>query len=238
MLPVSELLFLMVLGISLGDEDKDCIQERISLINPSYVEQKLDRFQSELQELKSKLENRVLFTRWGRRDCPQGISTLVYAGYTGGSRHTHNGSAAEYVCLPPDPTWGPFKYLEHSSVGYMYGAEYEAPEQMFGVSNTKEDIPCAVCEGTSHSVVLMIPGRVNCYPNWVEAYHGNLVSGYRDHQAASQYICMDGEPQTVPGGGAVNDNGKLVYGVKTVCGSLPCPPYENDKFLSCVVCLK
>ncbi|XP_069107039.1 uncharacterized protein [Argopecten irradians] len=235
---LSGLLFLIVCGISFGADDKACIQERISVANPLFLEQKLQHLQSEIQTLKSKDENRrVVFTRWGRTDCPQETSKLVYAGYVGGSHYNNPGGAAEYVCLPPDPTWGPFKHYQPGSTGYMYGAEYEHPKEMFGVSDTSQDIPCAVCESTPHSAVLMIPGRVNCYPGWVEAYHGNLASGYFDHKAASQYICLDGAPEIVEGGNA-NDDGKLLYGVISKCGSLPCPPYEDDKFLSCVVCLK
>jgi hypothetical protein len=30
----------------------------------------------------------------------------------------------------------------------------------------------------------------------------------------------------------------LFYPVKTQCGSLPCPPYINDKYVTCVVCTK
>ncbi|OWF37685.1 uncharacterized protein LOC110467167 [Mizuhopecten yessoensis] len=235
MLPVLG-LFILVSRICPGDAESDnYVQERISLSNPSYVEQQLHDLQTQVQDLKTKIENHVLFTRWGRSDCPKDISTLVYAGYVGGSLYSMKGSAAEYVCLPSDPTWGPFKYYEHGNVGYMYGAEYQRPPVVFGVEDA--DAPCAVCDGTPYSMVLMIPGRVNCYPDWVEAYHGSLASGNPRHKAASEHVCVDEVPQTVPGGDANND-GKLFYGVKTVCGSLPCPPYENDKFLSCVVCMK
>jgi hypothetical protein len=37
---------------------------------------------------------------------------------------------------------------------------------------------------------------------------------------------------------SANNNGKLVYPVRAGCGSLPCPPYINNAFLTCVVCSK
>ncbi|XP_021355214.1 uncharacterized protein LOC110451494 [Mizuhopecten yessoensis] len=181
----------------------------------------------------------AVFTRWGRRDCPANITTKVYSGYAGGSMFTSTGAAAEYVCMPNDPIWGPHKDLVYNDdVGFLYGAEYKGPSVLFGMPNWAEDVPCAVCLGTQHTASLMIPGRTQCYPGWTEVYQGDLASGYHGHQAASQYVCVDGNAQAVPGGGTHNEDGKLFYGVKTKCGSLPCPPYENGKFLSCVVCMK
>ncbi|XP_021359347.1 short-chain collagen C4-like isoform X2 [Mizuhopecten yessoensis] len=182
----------------------------------------------------------AVFTRWGRNDCPANTTTMVYSGYAGGSYFTHPGAAAEYVCMPTDPIWGPYKdyVYGNENVGYIYGAEYEEPAHIFSMPNSAEDVPCSVCLGSSHSASLMIPGRTQCYPGWTEAYHGELASGYHGHAAASQYVCVDQDPQTLPAGGTHDENGKLFYGVKAKCGSLPCPPYEDGKFLSCVVCMK
>jgi len=87
-------------------------------------------------------------------------------------------------------------------------------------------------------MTMMIPARTECYPGWTEAYHGDLSSGYYGHAAASQYVCVDQSPQALVGGGNVNDEGKLFYSVKARCGSLRCPPYEDEKEMACVVCLK
>ncbi|OWF47534.1 short-chain collagen C4-like [Mizuhopecten yessoensis] len=181
----------------------------------------------------------AVFTRWGRNDCPVNTTTMVYSGYAGGSYFTHPGAAAEYVCMPSDPIWGPYKdYVSNEYFGYVYGAEYEVPAHIFGMPNLSEDVPCAVCLGTQYTASLMIPGRTQCYPGWTEGYHGELASGYYNHAAASQYVCVDQHPQALPAGGNHNEDGKLFYGVKAKCGPLPCPPYEDGKFLSCVVCMK
>ncbi|XP_060065502.1 uncharacterized protein LOC132545848 [Ylistrum balloti] len=183
----------------------------------------------------------AVFNRWGRKDCPANITSLVYTGYAGGSMFTSPGAAAEYLCMPSDPIWGPHKDLSYSNewVGYVYGAEYEGVgTTLFGMGDGTHDVPCAVCLGSQYTVSLMIPGRTECYPGWTKAYHGDLSSGSHNVAAATQYVCVDQHPQYLEGGADKNENGKLFYGVKSKCGPLHCPPYEDNKLLSCVVCLK
>ncbi|XP_069101037.1 uncharacterized protein [Argopecten irradians] len=210
----------------------------------SDLKAKYDIQNTKLAELQVKYDAQgakgAVITRWGRNDCPANITTKVYSGTAGGSYFYHTGAAADYVCMPDNPIWGPHKdvLITGESVGYMYGAEYEEPNTLFGMPNDAEDVPCAVCLITQYAVSLMIPGRTECYPGWTEVYHGDLAAGYHGHPAASQYVCVDGNPQAIPRGGNHDENGKLFYGVKSKCGSLPCPPYEDGKFLSCVVCMK
>ncbi|XP_033748451.1 short-chain collagen C4-like [Pecten maximus] len=251
------LLFVIVVSINGQSNNK-----RLLVGDPQDIQQELIRIQSELQlqqrktetlqtaiqtltientQLKTSISGNggTVFTRWGREDCPENVTTLVYSGYAGGSHYSHSGGAAEYVCMPTDPIWGPHKDtpVYHGHAGYMYGAEYEEPTALFGVKNTLQDVPCAVCMTKQYSTTLMIPGRNECYTGWTEAYHGDLASGYYGHTAASQYVCVDSQPQVLETGSSVNQNGKLFYGVQSKCGPLPCPPYENGKFLTCVVCL-
>ncbi|XP_033755019.1 short-chain collagen C4-like [Pecten maximus] len=179
----------------------------------------------------------VVYVRWGRKDCQGNTTELVYSGFAGGSHYAHSGASAEYVCLPPDPLWGPHKDSPSYLPSVMYGAEYE-DTVLFNVQNRNEEVPCAVCRTSTHSTSIMIPARTACYPGWEEAYHGNLAGQYFAHPAGGEYVCVDEDPQTLIGGGRTDDNGKLFYQVRTRCGSLKCPPYEEDKVLSCVVCLK
>lgn len=190
---------------------------------------------TEIQQQRS--SNGVVYIRWGRKDCLGNTTELVYSGYAGGSHYSNVGAAAEYVCLPPDPSWGPKQNIRVQQPGFMYGAEYE-DDILFNVKDRNRDVPCAVCRSSFQSTSIMIPARVQCYPGWTEAYRGYLASGYYKQPAASQYVCVDQEPQTLLGGGSSNDEGKLFFQVRAKCGSLKCPPYEDDKVLSCVVCLK
>ena len=150
-------------------------------------------------------------------------------GYAGGSWHDDTGGAAEYVCLPRDPI--NHTYFTMDNLGLMYGAEYH------GGSLNDQDVPCAVCRSTVYSSIVMIPARNQCYPGWVEQYHGMLSSGYHGSNASTQYVCLDAEPKAVPNGQQNND-GKWFDMVTSKCGSLPCPPYTDNALLSCVVCAK
>uniref|UniRef100_K1QCA9 Short-chain collagen C4 n=1 Tax=Magallana gigas TaxID=29159 RepID=K1QCA9_MAGGI len=116
----------------------------------------------------------------------------------------------------------------------MHGSEYDISE--FG-HDTGNDLPCSVCRSTVESSVLMIPGKSSCYDGWSMQYHGDLVAGSVNHKAASQYICLDEHPESLVAG-QDDHNGKLFYPVKAVCGSLACPPYHNERYLTCVVCTK
>ena len=113
----------------------------------------------------------------------------------------------------------------------MYGAEYS------GGPNNKHDVPCAVCRSTEHISIVMIPARDSCYNGWTEQYRGMLMAGYHGHNSASQYICVDAQPEVVFRSKA-DQNGKILYHVQSKCGSLPCPPYIQDSLLVCVVCAK
>ena len=54
----------------------------------------------------------------------------------------------------------------------------------------------------------------------------------------SQFTCLDIALKPVNGPLIANHDGLLFYFVEGRCGSLPCPPYDNTKELSCAVCTK
>ncbi|XP_048733739.2 uncharacterized protein LOC125649918 [Ostrea edulis] len=174
-----------------------------------------------------------VYIRWGRKDCPSNQTELVYSGFAGGSWFNDEGGAAEYVCLPRDPN---LTTKFSGNYAKMYGSEYNELAAPFGLHNG-DDVPCSVCRSSRETSVLMIPGKNSCYTGWAMQYHGYLVAGYYGHKGASQYICLDEHPETLTAGGH-DEYGKLFYPVRGVCGSLPCPPYENGKYLTCVVCTK
>lgn len=123
----------------------------------------------------------------------------------------------------------------------MYGTEYELGDihanggsKYFGKNVRDEDAPCAMCL-SARSNVLMIPGRLNCYPGWTKEYSGYLMSGHHSHASATEFVCVDAKPDIVFGGHP-DQEGRLFYLVEGVCGSLKCPPYINGRELTCVVC--
>ncbi|XP_021352223.1 uncharacterized protein LOC110449594 [Mizuhopecten yessoensis] len=180
------------------------------------------------------------FVRWGRTDCPANLTELVHSGYAGGSWYDHTGAAVDYLCLPPDPEWLQTTVVPNAYTGRIYGAEYESNTGhfLFGPQSRDEEVPCAVCRSTSFVSSVMIPARTTCYSGWTKAYSGSLASGNYNNKAATQYVCVDENAQPLAGGADRDDNGILFLGVKAFCGSLRCPPYEQDKYIACVVCMK
>ncbi|XP_060596683.1 uncharacterized protein LOC132750688 [Ruditapes philippinarum] len=199
----------------------------------SEVEKKLENVQETKLE---KEETRTLskgdtFTRWGRFSCPNG-TTLIYDGFAGGSGHNAKGGAANYVCLHKQPTWNDNNVYK-SQTNLMFGAEY----QTSGTNWEKiqeYDVPCVVCHVPSSNIV-MIPGRNVCHEKHSLQYSGYLMSGHYLHPSATEFVCVDDEPEVFPDS-STHHASKLFYFVYAKCGSLKCPPYEDGKKITCVVC--
>ncbi|XP_076072047.1 short-chain collagen C4-like [Mytilus galloprovincialis] len=172
------------------------------------------------------------YIRRGRKQCPTNNTELIYSGYAAGGNYHETGSAAEYVCLPPDPN---YVKTSGSDYGHMYGAEFYG--NFFASNAHAQDVPCASCRTTLSTSVIMIPGKNTCYNGWREEYHGYLSSGANYHAAASAYVCVDINPEYIIGG-VDSHLSKLFFDVLTKCGSLKCPPYINNYPLTCVVCSK
>jgi len=151
----------------------------------------------------------------------------------------------DYLCLSSEPQWGAFDDSAARYSAKIYGTEYQFREQgyanggsaFFGQDLYDHDAPCAVCH-TFRQAILMIPGRNECYPGWTKEYSGYLAGGLTyASNSASSYVCLDGHSE-FESGDARNDNAKLLYLTEAKCGSLPCPPYVNNRELTCVVCSK
>ncbi|XP_045162545.2 uncharacterized protein LOC123527260 [Mercenaria mercenaria] len=214
------------------------LKEKESIIE--YLNQELKEAHASLESLNDVIDTMEAegsgggetYIRWGRTTCPGTGTELVYEGYVGGSHYTHKGAAVNYLCLPKDPLWATYNDAAQSLRAFVYGAEYERPDE--SPTTFEHDVPCAVCL-VKRAPVLMLPGRNDCYQGWTLEYHGRLVAGYYDHPAASEYVCLDEHPESIEGGNA-NENGKLFYSVEGRCGSLKCPPYVNGRELTCAVC--
>ncbi|XP_063447189.1 short-chain collagen C4-like [Mytilus trossulus] len=179
------------------------------------------------------------YTRWGRNDCPNKNGTqLVYAGIAGGGSYGETGGGTNYLCLPHDPDQSPADFphgLEGSGyVARVWGAEYQ---YSFGQVKVDDDVPCAVCLDTTTETSVMIPAKTSCPSLWKRQYNGFLCANWHGHSGASEYACIDYDGEYIEGK-RENQDGKLFYPVVSECGSLPCPPYVNAKYMVCVVCSK
>ena len=175
-----------------------------------------------------------VYTRWGRTSCPSDDTETVYTGVIGGGHYTHSGSASNYLCLPNDPQWDQTG-LTADSVGIIYGTEYETLSSSSFKNLHNKEAPCAVCKAQARNVII-IPARTACYNGWALEYSGFLMSEHNSHVGNKDAICVDASPEVVPDSSSGDQNGALLYFVKVQCGALKCPPYVDDKILTCVVC--
>ena len=164
------------------------------------------------------------------------MSAYNIQGFAGGGSFGETGSGTNYLCLPHNPDCAPSDFptaLENRDLNArIWGAEFQFS---YGNIKVNDDVPCAVCMDITTTSSIMIPAKNYCPSQWRKQYSGYLAANYYNHPAASEYACVDESPQYFAGRRS-NLDGKLFYPVVTVCGSLPCPPYEESKYLKCVVC--
>ncbi|XP_052765221.1 short-chain collagen C4-like [Mya arenaria] len=190
----------------------------------------------EIESLKTgEVKSSGVYTRWGRRSCP-GTTELVYEGFAGGGEYGHKGASSNYICLPQDPIFDD-DGRKAGDVSKVYGAEYQTDSATFLASLHDEDVPCAVCRVVGRSII-MIPARNACYSGWHTEYSGYLMSSFYGHEGNKEVVCMDGNPEKAEGSDSGNQNGALFFVAQAVCSSLKCPPYRENKALTCVVCSK
>ena len=167
------------------------------------------------------------------------IVLLVLLGIMGGERYEHPGGGTNYLCLPHNPKYDKYKD-GHQQAGYVHGTEYQVNDyngDPFKRNLHDHDAPCVVCFVKSRGSMLMMPARNDCPSGWTEEYHGYLMTNRYNRKHSSDFICIDGDPEYVPGSHA-NKDGALLYAVEGVCGSLPCLPYVSGRELTCAVCTK
>ncbi|KAK7474197.1 hypothetical protein BaRGS_00034546 [Batillaria attramentaria] len=137
------------------------------------------------------------------------------------------GSGANRLCLSKEPVFGN-KDVLHDANGHLYGAEY------WTQGHERTDVLCSVCH-TSYSTTFMIPGTNSCPSGTHLQYAGYLAVGDSSQASASEFVCLDSQPEDRPGTSAYEDSAQLDQAI-TVCGTLPCPPYVENKVATCAVC--
>ena len=178
----------------------------------------------------------LAYVRWGRTTCPTGAE-LVYAGRAGGSHFNHRGGGSNYQCVtltPENFDFGPGTV----QASFMYGSEYEmwgnVPQSSLPLHD--QDVPCAVCYVAARTAKIVIPGTYNCPAKWTREYYGYLMAEkYTHHRSTFECVDKDAEPAK---GGHADHNGALFYHIEPRCGSLPCPPYDQQKEVTCAVCTR
>ena len=180
----------------------------------------------------------TVYVRWGHDECPS-TAQLVYSGRAGGSGHVDKGGGSNPQCLPLDPNFLP-AISGTQFRGYMYGAEYkthtDSNSHVHG--RTDFDVPCAVCHVNERSTVYMVPAKYTCPLGWTREYYGYLMSEFHTHPNNIEFTCVDITFKPIPGSSTGQSIALFFYFVEAKCGALPCPPYINNRELSCAVCTK
>ena len=178
------------------------------------------------------------YIRWGHTKCPEKDDTvLVYSGKAAGSRFNERGGGANYLCMPVDspvPEYADFEPGVQTNRAYLYGLDYVTLDGPLGAVNGK-DPPCAVCMIRNKSMNLMIPGRLNCPTDWTKEYSGYLMSTLSFYDRTT-FVCVDSNPQEFRDSVEDLSNVGLFGHVEAMCSTLPCPPYEEGKEVTCVIC--
>ncbi len=168
----------------------------------------------------------VVYTRWGGASCHSNDTVMLYSGLMGGTRLPDIAGGSSHLCLPSEPQY-PHDSMSNTLTNYDFVtvSSYK--------SSTTDSVPCAVCAVVSHTQSLMIPAMTSCPKGWALGYHGYLMSG--SARRTAEFVCVDHDE--LPDSVDVMEVGLLSY-VKALCTSLPCPPYNQQKRLNCVVCIK
>ena len=116
---------------------------------------------------------------------------------------------------------------------YVYGGEYNSPIQ----GGNNHNVPCAVCEVSSRDKIVMIPAKATCPPSWTREYYGYIMASYREW-SRSRFECVDEDQESIPGSAGSSTPEFRLQHVEAHCSGLPCPPYDPQKELNCVVCTK
>ena len=193
--------------------------------------------QKGMKGLKEERKGGTVYVRWEHDKCPS-TAQLVYSGTVGGSNYAHSGGGSNPQCSPLDPNF--LKSVSGNPRASMYGAEYEtwtySNSHIRGYQNY--DVPCAVCHVSNRTAVYMVPAKYTCPTGWTREYYGYLMAEwYGKGHHCSQFTCVDTGFKSVTGS-STNLDGLLFHFVEGRCRSLPCPPRDNTKALSCAVCTK
>ena len=175
----------------------------------------------------------VTYIRWGSNSCPSTSgTTLVYGGLMGANSFQNQGGGSNHLCMPTDPEYTLTFEQGTQSNSVIYGVEYQS--EFFGSLDL--NAPCAVCSVSTRAEMIMIPAKTSCPADWTREYVGYIMSE-RTGNYRTEYICVDQDMESVSGTSGHAESSDL-WNTEASCTSLPCPPYNDQRELGCVVCTK
>lgn len=175
----------------------------------------------------------LTYIRWGHDKCPKGVE-LLYSGLMAGTYYGARSGGSNYQCLPNKPQYALPYRRGVQNTAWLFGTEYY--HSMVGKNS--QNVPCAQCYVPTRSAKFTNPAAASCPSGWTREYFGYLmtVRFWHDYEY-STYECVDKEQRSIPGSQGCKYGSFLTY-VEAHCNGPPCPPYDHQKELNCVVCTK
>ena len=164
---------------------------------------------------------------------------LIYSGRMGAAHEYDGGGGGNFICMPEED----IDYLSYGAGvrdhSYVYGTEYDIPRATDPLHSMHDhNAPCSLCYVPHSETTVMIPARIRCPTGWRKEYAGYIMTSYRgDDRGRTTFECIDQNPEAVPGQSA-NTAGAMLHHVEAHCNGMPCPPYDPQKELTCVICSK
>ena len=174
------------------------------------------------------------YVRWGHRSCPFGVS-LLYSGRASGAKWNEEGGTSDYLCLPDKPL---YESAFTSGSSKLLGVEYQTwPHN--NIQSGRENMPCALCFVSDRTAMFVQPASPRCPGGWTREYRGYLMSAAANNSGRRASICVERGALAIPGS-LPNINPALAYVLSAECtnSELKCPPYVDERVLSCAVCTK
>eukprot|EP00117_Sycon_ciliatum_P039596 scpid72405/ scgid29238/ len=182
----------------------------------------------------------VTYMHWGGTCNETTGAAPVYTGFIAGQFYSTIGSGANDICLPNDPEYNLFQ-AGFQNTGIIYNAELEGDGfiKFRPFADVEALTPvCSVCYARDRNTQYVVVGKPTCPSGWTLEYAGYLQGSHHRGQGRSENICIDENPQGVPGSELKDTDGAPLVPIEVACGELPCPPYVREKEVTCAVCTR
>jgi len=177
-------------------------------------------------------EHVAVFSRWGRRTCPE-KTNMVYEGFMASAYGNHNGGGANPICMHSLPQY-PVGYSDGSQQGnLLYGMEYMITG---AIDNLRyADASCVVCQAETARTTYVQWGRTSCSNGHNTMYSG-LVMSTRYTEREQGTMCIDKDfvehPTSHPG----HNGGGYLYTTEMEGGSSDEKLYPHNREVACALC--
>eukprot|EP00164_Ancoracysta_twista_P001878 GFYU01002467.1.p1 GENE.GFYU01002467.1~~GFYU01002467.1.p1 ORF type:complete len:957 (-),score=279.64 GFYU01002467.1:133-3003(-) len=172
------------------------------------------------------------YVSWGVADCgPKDV--MLYQGWAAGAHHSHAGSGANLLCVPPEQARSDSYSPRDENGGILYGTEWRT--NGYGVASLKHlnkySLGCAVC-ATSGRKVFDHPGRRDCPAGSELIAKGFLFSSHYHHYRSS-FVCVNAVSQQV---GSSHDYADSLYYPVEYRNAKLHPTFRDHVEGTCAIC--